>query len=130
MKAGLLRLQDHTKLMSCDKLYRLRLRPNACAPVFLALYLGIPRVRGQIEIPQQEPVARCSAPILELDVAAPTFLDRETTRIDALVAEVQSAITLLQERRAALISPPGAPAQQDQPGSRPYPRLPLFDKPW
>lgn len=50
MKAGLLRLQDHTKLMSCDKLYRLRLRPNACAPVFLALYLGIPRVRGQIEI--------------------------------------------------------------------------------
>jgi type I restriction enzyme S subunit len=57
-----------------------------------------------LKFPQQEPVARCSAPILELDVAAPTFLDRETTRIDALVAEVQSAITLLQERRTALIS--------------------------
>jgi type I restriction enzyme S subunit len=36
--------------------------------------------------------------------AIAAFLDRETAKIDALVAEAQAAITLLQERRAALIS--------------------------
>ena len=33
-----------------------------------------------------------------------TFLDRETTKIDALIAEAQRAIELLKERRTALIS--------------------------
>ena len=33
-----------------------------------------------------------------------SFLDREAGKLDRLMAEVQSAITLLQERRAALIS--------------------------
>ena len=32
------------------------------------------------------------------------FLDRETARIDTLVAEAETAIALLQERRTALIS--------------------------
>ena len=32
------------------------------------------------------------------------FLDRETAKIDELVAEAQRAIALLQERRTALIS--------------------------
>ena len=32
------------------------------------------------------------------------FLDRETAKLDALTAEAQTAITLLQERRTALIS--------------------------
>mgnify|MGYP001809945184 CR=1 FL=1 len=36
------------------------------------------------------------------DIAA--FLDRETAKLDALTAEAQTAITLLQERRTALIS--------------------------
>ena len=36
--------------------------------------------------------------------AIATFLDRETAKIDALVAEAQRAITVLQERRSALIS--------------------------
>ena len=51
--------------------------------------------------------------ILEMRIALPplpeqhaiaAFLDRETARIDALVAEAEHAITLLQERRSALIS--------------------------
>jgi type I restriction enzyme S subunit len=32
------------------------------------------------------------------------FLDRETAKFDALIAEAERAITLLQERRTALIS--------------------------
>jgi len=36
--------------------------------------------------------------------AIAAFLDRETAKIDGLVAEAESAITLLQERRSALIS--------------------------
>ena len=32
------------------------------------------------------------------------FLDRETTKLDTLTAEAKTAITLLQERRSALIS--------------------------
>ena len=32
------------------------------------------------------------------------FIDRETAKLDALTAEAQTAITLLQERRTALIS--------------------------
>jgi len=36
--------------------------------------------------------------------AIAAFLDHETSKIDALIAEQQRAITLLQERRSALIS--------------------------
>ena len=36
--------------------------------------------------------------------AIAAFLDRETAKIDGLIAEAESAITLLQERRSALIS--------------------------
>jgi type I restriction enzyme S subunit len=36
--------------------------------------------------------------------AIATFLDHETAKIDALIQDAQSAITLLQERRSALIS--------------------------
>jgi type I restriction enzyme S subunit len=43
-------------------------------------------------------------PPLAEQQAISTFLDRETARIDALVAEAETAITLLQERRTALIS--------------------------
>jgi type I restriction enzyme S subunit len=43
-------------------------------------------------------------PPLEEQRAIATFLDRETAKIDGLVAEAEAAITLLQERRSALIS--------------------------
>ena len=32
------------------------------------------------------------------------FMDRETTKLDTLTAEAETIITLLQERRSALIS--------------------------
>ncbi len=43
-------------------------------------------------------------PGIEEQVEITDFLDRETGKIDALVAEAEAAITLLQERRTALIS--------------------------
>lgn len=43
-------------------------------------------------------------PKIEEQTAIANFLDQETTKIDALVTEAQSAIALLQERRSALIS--------------------------
>ena len=45
-----------------------------------------------------------SLPPLPEQRAIAAFLDRETAKIDTLVAEAESAITLLQERRSALIS--------------------------
>ena len=110
-------LRDYPRLMLCDKLFRLRLQAEACAPVFLALYLGIPRVRGQIELSATGASSSMlnigQSTILELDVAVPpsdeqtaiaAFLGRETTKIDALVAEQENLIGLLKEKRQAVIS--------------------------
>jgi type I restriction enzyme S subunit len=46
----------------------------------------------------------CAVPTIEEQAAIAAFLDRETGKIDALVEEAERGITLLQERRAALIS--------------------------
>jgi type I restriction enzyme S subunit len=43
-------------------------------------------------------------PPLTEQTAIATFLDHETARIDSLISDAQEAITLLQERRTALIS--------------------------
>ena len=43
-------------------------------------------------------------PPLLTQKAIAAFLDRETAKLDALVAEAESAIELLQERRSALIT--------------------------
>jgi type I restriction enzyme S subunit len=51
---------------------------------------------GSIEVP-------VPPPLYEQPLIA-TFLDRETAKIDALIAEQQSLIELLQEKRQALIS--------------------------
>jgi len=47
---------------------------------------------------------RFALPPLPEQRAIAAFLDRETAKIDTLVTEAESAITLLQERRSALIS--------------------------
>lgn len=44
------------------------------------------------------------SPLLKEQIAVATFLDGETTKLDNLMAEARTAITLLQERRTALIS--------------------------
>ena len=47
---------------------------------------------------------RLALPPLPEQRAIAAFLDSETAKIDGLIAEAESAITLLQERRSALIS--------------------------
>ena len=45
-----------------------------------------------------------AVPPLEEQTSIVAFLDAETTKLEALTAEAQRAIDLLQERRTALIS--------------------------
>jgi type I restriction enzyme S subunit len=110
-------LHDYPKLMLCDKLYRLRLRAEVCMPMFLALYLGIPRVRGQIELAATGASSSMlnigQSTIMELNIAVPppdeqaaisAFIETENRSLDALTAESTRAIDLLKERRTALIS--------------------------
>ncbi len=47
---------------------------------------------------------RVPRPTLTEQSTIATFIDNETTKLDALTAQAQTAITLLQERRTALIS--------------------------
>ena len=46
----------------------------------------------------------CALPSLSIQKQVATFLDQETTKIDALIAKKQRQIELLQEKRTALIS--------------------------
>lgn len=105
------------KLLLCDKLYRLRVEPERCLPVYLVRYLGCDKVRGQIELAasgassSMQNIAQST--ILELVIALPpieeqsaivTFIDVETERCNKLITEAELAIDLLKERRSALIS--------------------------
>ena len=47
---------------------------------------------------------QCPFVPMQEQIAIATFLDRETTKINTLIAEAKKGITLLQERRSALIS--------------------------
>jgi type I restriction enzyme S subunit len=108
---------DFANLMLCDKLYRLRLAEDLCAPPYLAAYLGTPQARSQIEL--QATGASSSmlnigqSAILDLFAPVPSsaeqveilqFLSHETKRLDALNACAEQAIALLKERRSALIA--------------------------
>ncbi len=108
---------DHPGLMLCDKLYRLRLRKGISSPGFLAAVLGTPFARTYIEA--QATGASSSMQnigqdtILRLPVALPSekeqeaivaFLDRETAKIDTLIAKQEKLIELLQEKRQTVIS--------------------------
>ena len=61
--------------------------------------MGIPHVNGSF----LKEMFLFIPPLYE-QIAIATFLDRETAKIDTLIAEATKAITLLQERRSALIS--------------------------
>ena len=59
----------------------------------------VPQINIKHIYPERFPV-----PPVNEQIAIISFLDRETVKIEALTAEAQTAITLLQERRTALIS--------------------------
>lgn len=109
--------QDHPNLLLCDKLYRLRFRPRTCDPVFVALFLGSRQARSQIELAatgaSSSMVNIGQSTILELPIAVPPMpeqakiVESVLTRcraIDALIQEAGRTISLLTERRTALIS--------------------------
>lgn len=103
--------------MLCDKLYRLRIRPDQAMPVFISLYLGMKETRSQIEL---EATGASSSmlnigqsvildllmplPSLEEQNLIASFITAEVQRFNQLLAESTHAISLLKERRAALIS--------------------------
>jgi type I restriction enzyme, S subunit len=110
-------VEDYPNLMLCDKLYRLRLKPDSASSSFLSLYLGSSEARGPIELGATGASASMvnigQSTILELEIAVPPIdeqlaieyaIQRETQKLDALTAEAERTIELLQERRVALIS--------------------------
>lgn len=110
-------LVDHSNLMLCDKLFRLRFDASVCSPHFIASYLSTGKVRGQIELAASGASSSMlnigQSTILEMAVALPDsteqvaicdFLRRETTKIDNLMAEQEKLIALLKEKRQAVIS--------------------------
>lgn len=109
-------LQAYPRLMLCDKLYRIRLQRDACVPTYLASYLGTAQIRSQIELAAtgasssmlnigQSTILELAAPVPPLaeQITIASFLDRETAKIDALVAEQEKLIGLLKSRLSAAV---------------------------
>jgi len=108
--------RPRARLMLSDKIFRIRLHPYVHPP-FFARQMGSTPLRTQIElsIGGAEGLANNlpQSSIKEYWLAVPenreqkaivTFLDKETAKMDTLVAEAQSAIELLKEHRSALIT--------------------------
>lgn len=109
--------RDYPRLILSDKLYRIRFADDRTLPRFVAGLLAMPVVRSRIEL---EATGASSSmlnitqrAILELAVSLPpgreraqilVYLSDTVGRLDKLIAEAERAITLLQERRAALIA--------------------------
>jgi type I restriction enzyme S subunit len=108
---------DEPKLLLCDKLYRIRFGVGTLKASFVAHYLATPGARGEIELGATGASASMvnigQATILEMSIAVPPYdeqadilkaIQAATARTDQLLAAAESAITLLKERRSALIS--------------------------
>ncbi len=109
--------RNYPNLLLCDKLYRLRLHEGYADPEYVALYLSTPTARSWIEISasgasssmqnisqsviRDMPMPRPSIDEQRVIVAKVEDVVHDTSR---LINEGLRAITLLKERRAALIS--------------------------
>jgi type I restriction enzyme, S subunit len=109
--------EDHPKLLLCDKLYRLRMDATLCVPEFLAAFLSIGGARSQIELRASGASSSMlnigQSVILDMPVTLPSieeqvqivdFIRSERQRLEELQHESMCAITLLKERRSALIA--------------------------
>jgi type I restriction enzyme S subunit len=109
--------RDYPNLMLCDKLYRLRVDRNSMLPEFLCHFLTCEVAREPIELgasgasPSMKNIAQ--SVILEMWLASPDVdeqqriidaIRKQRAQISSLITEAERAITLLQERRTALIS--------------------------
>ncbi len=108
---------DHKNLLLCDKLYRLRLDPTRCKPSFVAFYLGTGLARSQIELDatgaSSSMVNIGQATILDMPIPVPSIdeqgliqgaIDHEVRGIENLLEEAIRIVTLLSERRVAVVS--------------------------
>jgi type I restriction enzyme S subunit len=109
--------KDFERLLLCDKLYRLRLKMVAAIPEFLTLFLRSTMARSQIEVAATGASSSMlnvgQAVILEMPLPLPPLIEQEEIsarvrerrqQIEALLDGAHAAVTLLHERRAALIS--------------------------
>lgn len=108
--------EDYPNLILCDKLYRLRFT-RAVSAEMVALYLSIGVVREQIELSTtgashsmqnigQDTIKELFYLLPPIDEAHNILKDiaKSNTKFDSLISKAESAIQLMQERRATLIS--------------------------
>lgn len=106
-----------SRLLLCDKLYRLNVREARLRKEFLVAFLRSPPGRYEFERDAtgasnsmqnigQESVRNVSVPLPPLDEqrAIVDHLQAQTTHLDALRAATERSIALLKERRQALIT--------------------------
>ena len=108
---------DHPRLLLCDKLYRLRADVGRCEPEFLALYLRTSAARSQIQLEASGASSSMlnigQSVLLDLWMPLPPlgeqrsivgFVRAEVEKLEALTSSCTNNMTLLQERRSALIA--------------------------
>lgn len=109
--------QTRPRLMLCDLIYRLRVRPRDLDGRYLSLFLITAFGRAQVESVakgtsgsmvkiSQDHIKDWWIPVppLEEQRAIVAHIARETSKIDQLRAATERTIALLKERRAALIA--------------------------
>lgn len=110
-------LQDHPRLLIPDLLYRVKVNLKQALPAYVCFFLLSRAGRAQIEADARGSSGSMvklgqdhlrswpvPCPPLREQQAIADYLDRETVRIDQMVAKVEAAIERLQEYRAALIT--------------------------
>jgi len=104
-------------LLLCDKLYRLKILPEAIDSSYLVLTMGSSVVRFQLERDatgasnsmqniSQGTIRNLVVPLPDIteQQAIVIYLNHETAKIDALIARVREGIAKVQEYSAALIA--------------------------
>jgi type I restriction enzyme S subunit len=106
-----------SRLLLCDKLYRLKLSSEALCSDFLLFFIR--SIPGHFEFEPEatgasdsmQNISQSAVRNLFVPIPPPTeqraiadYLDRETNKIDRMVAKVEEAIERLQEYRTALIT--------------------------
>lgn len=115
-KVGRFEPLDDSKISFASYLVRLRLKDEAGSPRFFAYLLNTPAILSEARANALVAIGQCNLnptrygqfwialpPKAEQDAIA-NHLNGQTAKIDSLTATAETAITLLQERRAALIS--------------------------
>jgi type I restriction enzyme S subunit len=98
------------KFWAVDTMYWSKVKPGCIGRYVYYSCLGIPFAYYQTSTALPSMTKAClgghtiSRPSIQEQLAIATFLDHETAKIDALIAEQQRLIELLQEKRQAVIS--------------------------